>query len=95
MDDEKDIVFQLRNSFYLGNYYKVLELWKDYSDFEFKATGTLARSLVIRSIIKLGKNYKKHFESLDISALKKDIPVFGKYLSPLSGKVLFYTDNSV
>jgi len=87
MDDEKDVVFQLRNSFYLGNYYKVLEMWKDYSKFEFKTHGTLVRSIIIRSLIKLGKNYTKYFENLDITPFKKDLPIFGKYLSPLTGKI--------
>ena len=92
MDDEKDILFQLRNSFYLGNYYKVLEMWKDFAKFEFKTHGTLVRSIIMRSIVKLGKNYKKYFENLDITPFKKDLPVFGKYLTPLNGKVCSFID---
>ena len=88
MEDERDILFQLRNSFYLGNYYKVLEMWKDYAKFEFQTHGSLVKSLIIRSIVKLGKNYKKYFENLDISPFKKDLPIFGKYLTPLNGKVI-------
>jgi len=85
--EESDLILQLRTSFHLGNNYKVIELLKEHSDVTLSANKELAMSILCRSIVKMGKNFVKYVEGLNIQSLKEDIQLSFTYLEPLNKEV--------
>jgi tetratricopeptide (TPR) repeat protein len=85
--DEKDVITQLRNSFYLGNYYKAIETFKEHANIPFSKYENLAKSLFIRSLVKLGKKYLKAIENFNVSPIAKECEMCLKYLGPLNVEV--------
>jgi len=85
--DEKDIITSLRNSFYLGNYYKAIETFKDKANFPYSKFENVAKSLFIRSLVKLGKKFPKAIENFNVSSMLPEIELTFKFLSPLNTDV--------
>lgn len=85
--EESDLILQLRTSFHLGNNYKVIELLKEHSDVTLSANKELAMSILCRSIVKMGKNFVKYVEGLNIQSLKEDIQLSFTYLEPLNKEI--------
>ena len=85
--EESDLLLQIRTSFHLGNNYKVIELLKEHSDVTLTSNKDLASSILCRSIVKMGKNFVKYVEGLNIQALKGDIQLSFDYLGPLNQEV--------
>ena len=82
--EEKDIITALRNSFYLGNYYKAIETFKEHASFPYTKYENVAKSLFIRSLIKLGKNFPKAIENFNVSSITKELELAFRFLSPLN-----------
>lgn len=85
--EESDLLLQLRTSFHLGNNYKVIELLKEHSDVTLTTNKDLALSILCRSIVKMGKNFVKYVEGLNIQSLKEDIQLSFTYLAPLNQEI--------
>jgi len=85
--DEKDVITQLRNSFYLGNYYKAIETFKEHANIPFSKYENMAKSLFIRSLVKLGKKFPKAIENFNVSPISQDVELCFKFLGPLNNEV--------
>jgi len=85
--EESDLILQLRTSFHLGNNYKVIELLKEHSDVTLTSNKELALSILCRSIVKMGKNFVKYVEGLNIQSLKEDIQLSFTFLAPLNQEI--------
>ncbi len=93
--EESDLILQLRTSFHLGNNYKVIELLKEHSDVTLTTNKEVAMSILCRSIVKMGKNFVKYVEGLNIQSLKEDIQLSFTYLEPLNKEVDIFVCRAV
>eukprot|EP01016_Furgasonia_blochmanni_P032917 TRINITY_DN3405_c0_g1_i1.p1 TRINITY_DN3405_c0_g1~~TRINITY_DN3405_c0_g1_i1.p1 ORF type:complete len:306 (-),score=75.87 TRINITY_DN3405_c0_g1_i1:551-1468(-) len=88
--DEKDILFRVRNSFFLGNHHKVIDIWREISTEKFSPNiGFELYSVVGRALSLVQSNNPKLLE--DVPKASKDLQeifdAYHSYLSPLNNTI--------
>mmetsp|Transcript_24023 Transcript_24023/g.21053 ORF Transcript_24023/g.21053 Transcript_24023/m.21053 type:complete len:234 (+) Transcript_24023:25-726(+) len=85
--DESDLVYQLRVSFHLGNNIKVIELAKEYSSMNMTSDDSLGLTILYRALVKMGNNFTKYIDDLNLRNHKAQLKMCFDYIAPLNKQV--------
>ena len=89
--EEKDILFRIRNSFFLGNYHRVYDIWKEGVNLQY-SPGTLFEiiTLLARAYTKLAKSNPDLVSSFagSVSQYQDIFQLYNKYISLITQDVI-------